>query len=373
MSDQTENTPYYQGGPSGKDREQGCDPPPPPPTPPPTCPDPCDKRPPWGPPDIRPECCPTDERACCPKKDQYCTWDEVDDPCVRASSCGKPWTKIECKCESLNKDCKCDEWDCGSYPQGTCVPCYPCEGLFPDGPDGGTDDSNGGSDEPTGDGCVGELREELSKLRKEISAQQNEKTTIEGKIKTGQELEKELAKLVQDFQGAIDKYTTERPKLVCREECLKIFYRDTAKTFEDRQTFPEACLKDFRTAINEELCKLEQKRCCQKNLEGKLEKVTKLIWEQTQAANNFKKADDAFKAIKDFPKWVDDQFKPLDTLKDQISSALNDKDPLKQRWAFYLFYWRFAPGLCKRFPIAICCEETRDEFDPGGCEVAFVK
>ena len=65
---------------------------------------------------------------------------------------------------------------------------------------------------------------------------------------------------------------------------------------------------------------------------------------------------------------VDDQFKPLDTLKDQISSALNDKDPLKQRWAFYLFYWRFAPGLCKRFPIAICCEETRDESTQEGAK-----
>src|SRR5574341_543809 len=103
MAEQTHQTPA-QKGPRGKDADDGCPPPPPPP-----CPDPCDQERPWGPPRIRPECCPRD-RECCPEDDQsYCTWDEVDDPCVRASSadCGLAWTQLKCKCESTNEDCNC--------------------------------------------------------------------------------------------------------------------------------------------------------------------------------------------------------------------------------------------------------------------------
>jgi hypothetical protein len=51
-----------------------------------------------------------------------------------------------------------------------------------------------------------------------------------------------------------------------------------------------------------------------------------------------------------------DRFTDLEKLKDQIAQALSDKDPLKHRYAFYLFYWKFVPGLCKRFKVAICCK-----------------
>jgi hypothetical protein len=43
---------------------------------------------------------------------------------------------------------------------------------------------------------------------------------------------------------------------------------------------------------------------------------------------------------------------------------LNDKDPQRHKWAFYLFYWKFAPGLCKRFKVAICCGKKPDAGQP---------
>ena len=83
------------------------DPYPPPPPPPPPCPEPCEE-PPWGPPKIRPECCP-DDRECCPPDahgGRPCTWNEVDDPCVRAASaeCGGEWTKITCNVRVVERE-----------------------------------------------------------------------------------------------------------------------------------------------------------------------------------------------------------------------------------------------------------------------------
>ena len=270
---------------------------------------------------------------------------------MRAASadCGLPWTKLTCKCESSNAECNCDEWDCGGFPDGMCVPCKPCEGLTPDG-----DDPTTGCEDPDGDGCNSdELRRQLEALKKCISSQQAEKAKIDADIKARQEREKELTALISTFDVIVDKYKAERHKLICREDCLKGFYRDTAKVFEK---FPKECLEDLEKAINAELCALEKAKCCQKNLEWKLEKVTRLIWERQEAEKAWKKAEDAFKAIKDLPKWMGDQFTELEALKDQIAQALNDKDPQKHKVAFYLFYWRFVPGLCKRFKVAICCE-----------------
>ena len=45
----------------------------------------------------------------------------------------------------------------------------------------------------------------------------------------------------------------------------------------------------------------------------------------------------------------------LETLRDQILQALADKDPQRYKWAFYLFFWKFVPQLCRRFPVALCC------------------
>ena len=379
MKYQTKYEPYYHGGQPGRDKpqdqdkgynkdkdyegkpydneEKGYEPPPPPPPPPPPCPDPCDERPPWGPPNIRPECCP-DNRACCPEGDQYCTWDEVDDPCVRAASCVSPWTKVECKCESSNAECGCEEWDCSCYPQGTCVPCYPCEGLLPNGPDDG--------DEPEGEGCADDLRRQLNDLRKAITSQQNQKADIQARIDAATEREGELKTLVEKFNEFIEGYEKERQKLICREDCLKGFHRDTSHIFEDSHRFPYECLEDFRNAINLELCKLEQEKCCQKSLEGKLEKFTRLIWEQQQAEKTLARVQAGFNSITTFPTWVGDQFKPLETLMDEINQALKDSNPLKQRWAFYLFYWKFVPGLCKRFPVAFCCPDSG--YEHGGHE-----
>src|SRR5262245_53289628 len=132
MSEYRQQPPHHHGEEYERDKPEHDTP----------CPDPCDQKPPWGPPQIRPECCP--KRTCCPDDGkQCCTWEEVDDPCIRAISadCDVPWTMITCKCESSNKDCNCEVWGCGSYPPCKCVPCKPCEGLIPDPKDpGGCDD-----------------------------------------------------------------------------------------------------------------------------------------------------------------------------------------------------------------------------------------
>jgi hypothetical protein len=283
----------------------------------------------------------------------------VDDPCVRAASadCGGEWTKLKCKCESSNEKCKCDEWDCGCYPQGTCVPCDPCAGLIP------TDTGEpGGCDDPGGTDCNSdELRKQLVALKKCIFSQQSEKTKIEADIKARTDRGKELETLIGAFDKIVETYKTTRHKLICREDCLKGFHRDMTKVFQDKSRFPEACLTEMQKAINAELCALETERCCQKNLEGKLSKFTKLIWEQMQAEQHRDEAIEAFKAIQDLPTWMDGQFKALETLKDLIAAALNDKDPEQNKWAFYLFYWQFVPGLCKCFKVAICCLKKEGE------------
>jgi hypothetical protein len=232
-----------------------------------------------------------------------------------------------------------------------CVPCKPCDGLVPDD---GTDDGEE-PEEPTPTGCSSdELRRQLEYKQKAIQAQQTQKASIEALIKSEQDREKELASLVSEFDKMLEKYKTERPKLICREDCLKRFHDDTAATLE--KEFPEKCLDDMRNEVNRQLCWVERNRCCQKNLEWKLEKATRLIWEQKEAERRWKKSIEAFAALKDLGKWIGDAFTDLEKLKDQITQALNDRDPLRHRWAFYLFYWKFVPRFCKRFPVAFCCK-----------------
>lgn len=357
MSDDREYKPQSQGG--EYKQKQDYEPPPPPPP----CPDPCDEKPPWGPPEIRPECC--QHHPCCPEDEKHCcTWESVDDPCVKAASadCGLTWTKITCNCESLNKECDCEEWDCSSYPQGTCVPCKPCEGLIPD-----PNEPDGGCDDPDRDDCTSEdLRRQLDALNQCISSQQGAKAKLEADIKARGERAIALNELITKFDGIIKDYKDQRHKLVCREDCLKGFHRDITTVFSK---YSPAYLRDLTKYINSELCRLEQAKCCQKNLEGKLTKVAKLIWEQQEAEKEKKKADKAFEIIKDLPKWLDEKFKELEALKEQIAQALNDVDPQKHKWAFYLFYWKFVPKLCKCFPFPFCCEkESRSEEGSEGGE-----
>jgi hypothetical protein len=308
-----------------------------------------------GPPPINPDCC-TDDRSCCDTQSP-CTWDEVDDPCVRASSaaCGVPWTKLSCKCESSNADCTCDEWDC--YSEGSCVPCKPCEGLIPE--DGEEDEPGDGETEPE-DGCSAGLRRQLEANKRCITSKQAEKAKIEADIKARLERDKELTTLIAGFGAIVDKYNAERYKLVCREDCLKGFYRDVSSFFQDPQRFPAGCQDSLQAAINAELCALERAKCCQKNLEWKLEKATRLIWKQKDAEKRWKIAEESFALIKDLPTWIGNVFGELEKLKDQIGLALSDKDPQKHKYAFYLFYWRFVPGLCKRFKVAICCGKKQE-------------
>ena len=319
-----------------------------PPTPQP-CPDPCDEEPPpWGPPIIDEKCCP---HTCCPEGERHCcTWESVDDPCVRAASadCGLASTKVTCNCVSENKECNCEEWDCGGYPQGGCVPCKPCEDLIPDPKDPECKDPERGD-------CTSEdLRNQLDALAQCIVSQKAAKDKLDADIKARDERAKALTELISKFDGILKAYKDERHKLICREDCLKGFHRDVTAVFKK---YPAAHLRELTKYINGQLCRLEQAKCCQKNLEGKTSQLTKLIWEQEEAKKEKEKADKAFEIIKDLPKWLDEKFKELEALKDQIAQALNDVDPQKYKWAFYLFYWKFVPKLCRCFPFPFCCDK----------------
>jgi hypothetical protein len=242
-----------------------------------------------------------------------------------------------------------------------CVPCKPCEGLLPDPT---TPDPNGG-DEPVPGGCSSDdLKRQQEANRKSISAKQTAKANLEAEIKARLERDKELGTLIAGFDAIVEKYKGERYKLSCREDCLKGFHRDVSKTLEAE--FSKECLDAMQAAINAQLCAAEKAKCCQKNLEWKLGKDTCLIQQQKEAEKAWKDADDAFAQVKDLPKWIGDRFTELEKLKDQIAQALNDKDPLKHRYAFYLFYWKFVPGLCKRFKVAICCTDDQ----PGAAAMA---
>jgi len=327
------------------------------PTPPP-CPDPCDPKhkPKWGPPEIPPDCCPP--RTCCPDAKTCCTWEEVTDPCIRASAtdCCPQHTIITCKCESSNKDCNPNVWDCGCYPSGTCVPCKPCEGLIPDPkqpPPGG----GGGPKDPGSDCTSDGLQAQLDDLKKLIAKQQGEKTRIEAGIKAGGERADALKKLIGDFDKIIQSYREERYKLVCREDCLKGFHRDITQHFEDGKKYPPAYLQQLEKVINKQLCDLEMERCCQINLEGKLTQVTKLLRKQKDAEKQLESANKAFDIIKDLPKWIGDRFKELEDLQKEIATALTGADPKGHQVAFYKFYWKFVPNLCKCFPFPFCCHK----------------
>lgn len=240
-----------------------------------------------------------------------------------------------------------------------CVPCKPCDGLIPNG----DTPENGGCEEPPRTGCSSDaLQLQLEANKKCISTQQIEKARIEADIKARLDREKELTALISNFDTIVEKYKTERYKLSCREDCLNGFHRDVAESLKTK--FGEDCLKAMEAAINAELCAIEKAKCCQKNLEGKLGRETRLVRQQQEAEKAWKGAEEAFGQIKDLPKWIGDRFADLEKLKDQIATALNDKDPLKHRYAFYLFYWKFVPGLCKRFKVAICCAKEA-ESSPG--------
>jgi hypothetical protein len=242
-----------------------------------------------------------------------------------------------------------------------CVPCKPCEGLIPEGDGEEPDD---GDTEPEPDGCSGGLRRQLEANKRCITSQQTEKAKIEADIKVRLEREKELTALIAGFDSIVNKYVAERHKLICREDCLKGFYRDISNFFHDPQKFPAGCQDSLQAVINAELCANEKAKCCQKNLEWKLDKATRLIWQQREAEKAWKNAEDAFAQIKDLPKWMGDVFGELEKLEDQIAQAVNDKDPQKHRYAFYLFYWRFVPAFCKRFKVAICCPKKQDPEQP---------
>ena len=96
------------------------------------CPDPCDSLP-----AVRSA---GDPASCCTRprllpeaqggEPPTCTWDEVDDPCVRASACAGRGRRSPANVSHRTPiPCKCEDWECGSYPQGTCVPCEPCRGC----------------------------------------------------------------------------------------------------------------------------------------------------------------------------------------------------------------------------------------------------
>jgi hypothetical protein len=355
MTDQQPPQRQQPPGSSGNDYDPNC--PPPPPPPPPACPDPCAEPPKWGPPEIRKECC-TNDHDCCGDGPTCCGWFDVDDPCVRAASadCGGEWTQITCTCTSSNEKCGCDDWDCGGYPRPTCVPCKPCEGLTPG--DTPTPGDGGG-----GDGtCSDQLRRDLGALQKDIATQKAEQAARQAKIEADNKRQGELADLIGKFDGFVATYRTARPALLCREDCLSRFYRDTSKAFEKLSA---DCLKQLQAAINAELCAVEKVKCCQKNLESKLSTTTRLLWEKQEADRKLAKVEDGFKNIKAFDVWLGARFGKLEALVKDITPLLSDKDPQKLNSAFYLFYWKFVPLLCGCFPVAICCTDKNAPTDGG--------
>jgi hypothetical protein len=236
------------------------------------------------------------------------------------------------------------------------VPCKPCEGLLPEG------DPDGGCEEPPRDDCTtSDLRAQLEALQHCISSQESERKKIDADIDARNARKDDLAKLIDGFDKIAHDYKEKRQDLICTEDCLKGFYRDMTRIFQDKYRFPDGCLEKLQHAVNWELCKIEKEKCCYNNLVGKLQKVTKLIWERDEAKKRWEKADAAFKNIQTFDVWVETQFAELEVWKKEINTALNKNDPNEDKWAFYLFYWKFAPNFCKRFPVAFCCEKKKSE------------
>jgi uncharacterized protein with PIN domain len=162
-----------------------------------------------------------------------------------------------------------------------------------------------------------------------------------------------LQTLIEGFPKILEAYDTKkRNALICREDCLKGFLRNTATIFN---RYPPAYLAELKKFINTELCKFEMARCCQKNLEGKLTKVPKLIARQNEAKQNLTDANTALDTIKTYPDWVGKQFDDLEKIKDEIEGLLSD--PQSHKKAFYLFYWKFVPKLCRCFPFPFCCDQ----------------
>src|SRR5258708_30087650 len=96
----------------------------------------------------------------------------------------------------------------------------------------------------------------------------------------------------------------------------------------------------------------------------KLAKDTRVICEEKDALSELTRATDAFAALKDLPGWIAKQFDTLEKWKTKMADVLNDPDPQKRNYAFYLFYWKFVPGLCGRFRVAICCKEHESPAPP---------
>jgi hypothetical protein len=181
-----------------------------------------------------------------------------------------------------------------------------------------------------------------------------------------------LEELIKTFPDILKAYDSKkRNALICKEDCLKGFFRNTTTIFN---RYPPAYLAELKKFINAELCKHEMARCCQKNLEGKLTKVSKLIAKQQEAKKNLEDANKALETIKTYPDWVEKQLGDLDTIKNLIEGFLSD--PQSHKKAFYLFYWKFVPKLCRCFPWPFCCDnpdggqyqDTEGRSDHLGCK-----
>ena len=60
-----------------------------------------------------------------------------------------------------------------------------------------------------------------------------------------------------------------------------------------------------------------------------------------------------------------DQFTELEALKDQIATALNDKDPQKHKGRVLPVLLEVRPGLCKRFKVRSSAADDGDRADSG--------
>jgi hypothetical protein len=80
--------------------------------------------------------------------------------------------------------------------------------------------------------------------------------------------------------------------------------------------------------------------------------------EKAKADAEAKKAEDAYKDIKDLGGLIDRRFKELEQLLNSIIEAQHNK---RYRLMFYLFYWEFVPKFCTKYDPEVCCSRPEGE------------
>ena len=200
------------------------------------------------------------------------------------------------------------------------------------------------------------LKAKLDELKKCISGQASLKAALDEAIKAAGVQQQELEKLAGGIAETLDKFRKAWPALVARENSLQGFFQNAKKAIESNLS-PD--LRDALTeAINYEYCKLRKLECCKQRLDEKLNCTSALLQEKQQAEEQAKKAEEAYKDIKDLPGMIDKRFKELE----QIQTTIIEAQHNQQYWkVFWLIYWCWVPKWCIKYEPEICCSEPEGE------------